>query len=301
MKIYVNRVPQSGPWGGGDKFVSAFYKNIPEDELVPATSQNVAIDAVVLIGLENDGQGISAEQAIMYKMYASERNVKLVLRVNENDARKGTTGVDKKWIEYSAHVDSTVFVSEWLRDYFVNEREWKNDNCTVIKNGVDHEIFKPGTKLDNGKLNIVAHHWSDNYMKGFDIYDELDKFVGKNPDKYSFTYIGRDRGTFKNTNVIKPLFGKKMGEELGKYDVYVSASRFDPGPNHILEAVACGLPTFVHEDGGGAVEFAGPDASYDSWESLCGRLVNRDFPKNPPQITDWETCIKQYADFVRAP
>jgi hypothetical protein len=32
------------------------------------------------------------------------------------------------------------------------------------------------------------------------------------------------------------MFGKELGDELGKYDVYASASRFDPGPNHIIES-----------------------------------------------------------------
>ena len=301
MKVYINRFPVNGPWGGGNMFVKAFHKLSPDMgvELVQPDTVQGAPDAILLAGLDNDGVGISAEQAIMYKMY--QDRVKLVLRVNENDARKGTSHMDDMLLKLAPHVDGTVFVSEWLRDYFV-ERDWPCQNNTIIVNGVDKDIFKSQPKLNNGKLNIVAHHWSDNYMKGFDVYEQLDEFVGKHPDKFSFTYIGRDRRTFKNTTVVRPLFGKKLGEELGKYDVYVSASRFDPGPNHVLEALACKLPTLVHKDGGGAVEFAGSYAAYDDWNELQDILVKGEFPSQPQGVplSDWPRCVREYIDFLEA-
>jgi glycosyltransferase involved in cell wall biosynthesis len=303
MKVYINRFPINGPWGGGNMFVKAFHKHVPEmgHDLIPPESMSIAPDAVLLAGLDNDGQGgVSAEQAIMYKMY--QDRVKLVLRVNENDARKGTAHVDDYLLKLAPHMDGTVFVSHWLRDYFL-ERGWPDNNHAVIVNGVDREIFKSQPKLNNGKLNIVAHHWSDNPLKGFDIYEQLDEFVGANSDKYAFTYIGRDRRTFKHTNVVRPLFGKKLGEELGKHDVYVSASRFDPGPNHVLEALACDMPTYVHKDGGGCVEFAGYAHAYGTWEELRDILES-----GPPyhanvqsnNLHTWPTCVREYIGFLEA-
>lgn len=298
MKVFINRLPIRGPYGGGNMFVKAFHKLVPDmgHTIVPPETMNVAPNIVMLAGLDNDGQGgISAEQAVMYKMYVP--SAKLVLRVNENDARKGTSSMDDYLLKLSPHMDATVFVSEWLREYFIT-KGWACPLNTVIVNGVDKEIFKSQPKLNNGKLNIVAHHWSDNYMKGFDIYEKLDEFVGQAPDKYQFTYIGRDRGTFKHTNVIRPISGKRLGEELGKHDVYVSASRFDPGPNHVLEAIACGLPTFVHPDGGGCVEFAGQSSVYTSWEQLQSILEVGYVPVyDGISINDWQTCINQYVDF----
>lgn len=313
MKVYINRFPVNGPWGGGNMFVKAFHEHVPAagHEVVPPESMTVAPDVVLVAGLDNDGYGISAEQAIMYKvmMESRGRDVKVVMRVNENDARKGTTNVDDYLLKLAGHMDGTVFVSNWLRDYFM-ERGWPGGNHTVIVNGVDREVFRPQPKLDNGKLNIVAHHWSDNYMKGFDVYEQLDEFVGQHPDKYAFTYIGRHRRTFKHAVTVGPLHGKRLGEELGKHDVYVSASRFDPGPNHILEALACELPTFVIEDGGGCVEFAGLDATYDAWPTLRSyleRLDPRALAALPAEHRlnkfvpgDWQACIREYIDFLEA-
>lgn len=299
MKVYINRQPVNGPWGGGNMFVKAFHKVVPElgHELVESESMTVAPDVVLLAGLDNDGSGVSAEQAIMYKIYREQ--VKVVLRVNENDARKGTTHMDEYLLKLAPHVDATIFVSDWLKEYF-ESKGWPKGNSTVIVNGVDKEVFKPQPKLNNGKLNIVAHHWSDNQMKGFDIYEQIDELVGRHPDKLAFTYIGRDRRTFKHTNVVRPLFGKKLGEELGKHDVYVSASRFDPGPNHILEALACGLPTYVHKDGGGCVEFAGYAHAYGDWEDLKIILESGPHHANIQSggLHTWQTCVREYVDFL---
>lgn len=307
MKVYVNRRPQRGPWGGGNMFVKACHELMPQNtdiEFLLNENGSINPDVILLAGLENDGRDISAEQAIMYKMYVKP-TCQIVLRVNENDARKGTNHMDEMLLKVSEHVDGTVFVSEWLRDYFM-AKGWACQNNTVIYNGVDFDVFKPQPKLNNGKLNIVAHHWSDNRMKGADIYETLDRFVGANSDLFTFTYIGRHKCDFQHTKVIKPLSGKALGDELGKYDVYVSASRFDPGPNHILEALACGLPTYVHIDGGGCVEFAGHDHTYYSWEQLQSLLLenaqqgymqrpNRSF--TPPT---WQKCVQEYNAFLEA-
>ena len=300
MKIYVNRAPVHGPWGGGIHFINAAYRTFPElgHKIEAAGDPSASPDLILLAGVANDGKGISAQQAIMYKsVMSSQRDVKVVIRVNENDARKGTNNVDKELIEISKHVDGTIFVSDWLKDYFLR-RGWACENYRVIKNGVNKETFSPGQKFNNGKINLVTHHWSDNYMKGFDIYDEIDKFVSTpEGEDFTFTYIGRDRGTFKNSKVVKPLHGKELGEELGKYDVYVSASRFDPGPNHVIESIACEIPTYVHSDGGGSVEFAGKDFCYSTWKELKTILLRKKFEKNEQNFDDWKTCMEKCVRF----
>jgi len=300
MKVYLNRAPVSGPWGGGNLFVSAFHKRA--GALCEFVEGSMATpDVVLLAGLENDGYGISIDQAMTYQMYMKP-DCKIVLRVNENDARKGTDNVDKMLLASSQVIDGTVFVSEWLRDYFV-AKGWACQNNTVIYNGVARDIFAPQPKLANGKLNIVAHHWSDNRMKGADIYKEIDRFVGEHPDQFAFTYIGRHKCDFKHTTVVKPLAGKELGKELGKHDMYVSASRFDPGPNHILEALSCNLPTYVHADGGGCCEFAGPSHVYENWDHLK-QILTGDQPILPnltvANLRTWQACVQEYIVFLEA-
>lgn len=254
-------------------------------------------DVIFIAGLGSENGSISVVDAIRYKKSVNGRKVNLVLRVNENDARKGTKGVDEAIRAVSQEMDHVVFVSEWLQNYF-HPMSWRT-KTSHIHNGVDTEVFKTSAKLDNDKVNIVTHHWSDNFLKGFDVYDELDKWIGRNED-FTFTYIGRDRGSFRNTRVIKPLFGKSLGEELGRYDVYVSASRFDPGPNHIIESLSCGIPTYVHEQGGGCVEFAGQDHVYTSLESLLNIMVSKSYVLNESwKPKEWSRCMAEFASLAR--
>ena len=114
-------------------------------------------------------------------------------------------------------------------------------------------------------------------------------------NKITFTYIGRSKANFKNTNLILPTFGKNLGEELSKYDVYISASRYDPGPNHIIESLACEIPTYALDISGGAVEMVGKNHVYSSFEDLCTILKNKKFDKNKGlKPVNWEKCIDLY-------
>lgn len=304
MKLYINRQFRNSPYGGGNQFVLNWFKFFEmqekagnkNHELCMPNDPQASPDVMLIVGLDNDGTGVSVDQALMYKMTLNP-NVKIVVRINENDARKGTSDVDDKLIKLSGMIDGTIFVSKWLHDYFM-KLGWKCRTNTIIHNGVDVEIFKSAAKLNNGKVNILAHHWSNNFLKGFDIYDKLDEFVKYNKE-FTFTYIGRERGTFKNTTVLQPLHGKKLGEELAKYDVYISASRFDPGPNHVLESLSCELPTYVHKDGGGCIEFAGSDHVYKSWDELEALLLSKKFVQNTQfKLPTWNSCMESCVKFL---
>jgi len=289
MKIYINRSFVDGPWGGGNNFVKSFYDFMPRHgwNIIENPYEVIPNKIFLQSPFPDQKDRFSINDAI--KIKSSFPETELIIRVNDCDARKNTDNVDNLWIETSKYIDKTIFVSKWMMDYFLR-KGWHCQNNFVVYNGVDHKNFCKKEKINNGKTNIVTHHWSDNYLKGFDIYEKIDKFVEENKE-YTFTYIGRNRGTFKHTKCIEPLFGKHLGEELSKYDVYVSASRFDPGPNHILESLACDIPTYVFKDGGGCIEFAGNDHVYDSYEELESLLSNKKFTKNNFKTKTWEECI----------
>lgn len=300
MKVFMNRRPIVGPYGGGNLWVSSMHLFAKENGIELQTLETFDDPDVILVGgLDaSDGQP-GLLDCITYKEKL-KNEVKIILRLNENDARKGTSHVDELVKRVSPELDSIVYVSEWLKDHF-EERGVEVKHSAVIKNGVDRETFARQTKISNGKVNIVTHHWSDNYLKGFDIYDELDRFVGSpEGERFTFTYIGRERGTFKNTNVIKPLYGEALGKELGRYDVYVSASRFDPGPNHVAESISCGISTLVHRDGGGSVEFAGHTGVYNDWEDLKRTLLDGTYPdQSNVKLNTWTECIEQFCQHIK--
>jgi len=295
LRICINRKPVEGPWGGGNLFVQAFcefFRSLGHEVLYQLDD---SLDMIFMQDPRYSDLGISINEIIEYK----RRNprTKIIHRVNECDARKGTSDVDNLLRECSKYTDMTIFVSNWMMKYHLS-KGWCCKNYGVVINGVNHEHFRPAEKIENGKINLVTHHWSNNTMKGFDIYNAVDEFVGENDD-YTFTYIGRDQGKFKNTTTISPIFGKELGKTLGKFDVYISGSRFDPGPNHILESLACQIPTYVHHDGGGAVEFAGSDHAFISTSHLSDILQAQKFSVNSMETLGWKECIEQYQKVIQ--
>lgn len=291
MRILINRKPVSGPWGGGNQFVKNFchYFKAQGHEIVH--NFNESIDLVFIQDPRYSDLGISINEILRYK--EMNPGVRIVHRVNECDARKGTRGMDEILKECSKITDDTIFVSNWMKEYH-ESKEWHSKKSHVVYNGVDLEHFKKREKFNNGKINIVTHHWSDNPMKGADVYEFLDDYVGENKN-YTFTYIGRSSSNFKNSNIIEPLSGINLGEELSKYDVYVSGSRKDPGPNHIIESIACQIPTFCHTEGGGALEFCGVANSFHDKESLISLLEKArkgEIFSHDLEVYSWKDCMK---------
>lgn len=296
MKLFINRAVVNGPWGGGNAFVKAMFELAPKLGIYVGSHLNQRYDAALLMDPRPDeNTGIGIDEVMQFKLL--QPKLKIIQRVNECDARKQTTGVDKMLIDCGAKNDHTIFVSDWMRSYF-EKRSWPCASNTVIYNGVDSKIFKPNQKFENGKVNIVTSHWSDNKFKGYDVHQWLDEFVGKHPDDFTYTFIGRHQNVFKNTKHIEPLHGAELGNELGKYDVFVTGTRADPGPNHCLESISCGVPTYAHFEGGGAVEFVDENHVFKSPEELEVVLMTHMFNKNVLIPTSWEACVVAYCNKI---
>jgi len=294
MKILINRKPVDGPWGGGNLFVRAFCEsaNKAGHEVVFRFEDD--LDVIFVQDPRYSDLGISINEIAQYKQ--SNPGVKLIHRVNECDARKNTDDMDSMLRQTSSVTDTTVFVSHWMKDYHL-DKDWLCEDVAVVYNGVDREHFQKRDKIQNGKINIVAHHWSDNRMKGADVYEFLDALVAED-ERFTFTYIGRTSSDLKHSNVMDPLSGLDLGKELSRYDVYVSGSRFDPGPNHILESLACEIPTIVHVDGGGAVEFAGCNFSFQNSEELIKLLASKPDISNVVMPSSWEESVGRYLALI---
>ena len=105
---------------------------------------------------------------------------------------------------------------------------------------------------------MVTHHWSDNWMKGFKTYKNIDKLLSEKfwNSKLIFTYIGNypKNINFQNTKLIEPLSEKALAEELKKHDIYITASLNEPSGNHHIEAAQCGLP-ILYVNSGGITEY----------------------------------------------
>jgi glycosyltransferase involved in cell wall biosynthesis len=219
------------------------------------------LDAIVLVDPRVGGNvGFGADEIAAYR--ARNTGVRCLHRVNECDLRKETSFMDDLLATTNEVADHTVFISEWLRDYHAERWFDRSRPHSVIHNGADPSIFHPVGSAEltpGGSMRIVTHHWSDNRLKGFDVYQEVDRLIAAGDvEGAELWVIGRWPAAceWQAARTFAPVAGSGLGELLRQGHVYLTASRWEPGGMHHVEGAQCGLPLLYHEDGGGIVELA---------------------------------------------
>jgi len=262
MKISIGSKIFEGPWGGGNLFVKNFSEYLTKQGVtVVHDLYDQDIDVIILMDPRKSSYSstFTHKDIVNYKKYVNNK-VFVIHRFNECDERKGTSGLNKFLIQANKVSDKNIYVSNWLKEVFYKEGiERKNDE--VIMTGANTKIFNNKNFIPwdgSSKLKIVTHHWGTNINKGFEVYKQLDNYLGvkENHDKYEFTYIGKLPEDFSltNSNHINPLSGLDLAKELKKSHLYVTASRNEPSGNHHIEAAQCGLP-ILYLNSGGIPEF----------------------------------------------
>ena len=259
MKISIGSKIIEGPWGGGNLFainLSNYLLEMNNDVIYDLSEPD--IDLILLTDPRSRSESSSTFNHIdilKYKKYVNP-NVSVVQRINECDERKNTSNINDFYLEASQVADHVVFVSKWLQEIYINKGMDKN-KTSVILAGANPKIFTFSMNEfveEKTKLKIVTHHWSSHFNKGFKIYKLIDELIETErfKDKIEFTYVGnyQEEYNFKNTKLVKPLFGIELANELKKHDVYVTGSLNEPSGNHHIEASQSGLPVMYIKSGG---------------------------------------------------
>jgi len=284
MKISFGSKIIEGPWGGGNLFL------INLKEYLEANGHTIVFDLkdkdidIILFTDPRKGRGSTStfgEKEI--KKYISKINKKtrVVQRINECDERKNTKGVNKLYLSSTEIADSVVFVSNWLQDIYL-QLGLDENKSTVIMSGSNELIFNSYGRTEkpvNKKFKLLTHHWSSNYLKGFELYSLIDQLLETNKwrNKIEFTYLGNvdKEFTFKNTKIMAPLSGFELANEIKEHDIYVTGSLNEPSGNHHIEAALCGLPV-LYINSGGIPEYAknyGVEVTLKNFEERLEYLI----------------------------
>jgi glycosyltransferase involved in cell wall biosynthesis len=262
MKISIGTNIKEGPWGGGNLFAINLTQYLEKKgHAVINHLDHEDIDLILLTEPRKTSESSAFTHMDIFKYQKLvNRNVLVVHRVNECDERKKTNFVNKYLIEANRVADSTVFVSTWLKNLFINQG-LKNDNLQVILSGANAELFNDENTdvwTTEKPLKIVTHHWGANWNKGFTIYKKLDELLAKSEykEKLEFTYIGNlpPKFKFQNSSVVKPLSGRALANEVKNHHAYLTGSLNEPSGNHHIEGAQCGLP-ILYIDSGGIPEY----------------------------------------------
>jgi hypothetical protein len=274
MRVYVNRKPVDGPWGGGAKVLRACI-----DALRVAGHEVVhAIDPTVdVIYCVDPRQGSDPDQ-LGYAAIKSYLTQRIALSMNDRRARLpnivqrvGDLGTHDKpdltqlVLASVMQSDTVIFPSVWAHDFIIHVLEMLDVRPTkqwhVIPNAAVKQFFAQRCVRSGlpEKLSFVTHHWSNNPNKGFGFYAQLREWCRHNGHR--FTYIGRAPDGFE---AVSPMGVSELSHELPHHNVYVTASREEAGANHVLEGLAAGLPVIYSQDGGSIPEYcSGMGVSFD--------------------------------------
>lgn len=267
MRVYLNRKPRSGPWGGGIKTVNKLVEDLKKRGHDVVFNLQDDIDVIFCIDPRPNDIGEWYQNFMNYKAYSPKS--KIIQRVGDlgTHSKPQLTNLVKQTLNIS---DYFIFPSEWARDWI----GFKGENCRVIHNApMDIFHMHKNAKLETQETpKLVTHHWSTNPKKGFHVYKQLDEHAQKTGE-FEFTYIGRLPEGIELTNYIPPQGAQLVARELKKHDVYVTASVEEAGANHVLEALAAGLPVVYHKDGGSINNYCHKyGEEYSSFEELLGNL-----------------------------
>jgi len=256
MKISLNCAIVDGPWGGGNRFLRSLVKAVEDNgNKVVFNLEDDDIDIIMLVDprVNNPEQTYRVYDILKYIIFRNRRTI-VVHRINECDERKNTISINFRLKIANYCADHTVFVGSWMRNLNVWQ---KGARSSVILNGADSNYFFPMKNRQpfqyERALSLVTHHWGGNWMKGFDIYEKLDRMLERSPwrESIKFTYIGNlpSNFKFKNVNYLNPLHDENLANELRRHDAYITASINEPGGNHQNEGALCGLPILFRQSG----------------------------------------------------
>lgn len=312
MKVSIGMTVKNGPWGGGNQFSKSLVKYLESKGVeVFLNLEQSDLDIILLMDPRLNSRSASYQDREIFD-YLTKVNKKAIVvhRINECDERKGTRGVNQRLLHANLCADHTVFVASWLRNLFL-DMQLPCQQTSVILNGSERTIFNPKGYQpwqQSTPLKFLTHHWGGHWMKGFDIYQRLDKLLEIQPFTHSidFTYIGNlpKDFQFKKATHINPYSGKELANLIRQHHVYITASRNEPGSNHQNEGANCGLPLLYRESGclpeycqGFGIPFNENNFEekvqemIDSYETWVGKMV--DYPHRADK-----TCQEYYDLFI---
>jgi hypothetical protein len=290
MRIAINSNKISGPYGGGNQFgmnIEEYLRSKGHEVFRDLVSN---LDLILIVSSKPNNQTTSFTPSEAGKYLVKHPNTLLVHRINTCDEQRAAdNGINRTVLEVNRIASHTVFVSTFMRDLYAKHGFDLARPHSIILTGADSNVFNSAGRalpVAGEKLKVVTHHWSKNYLKGLDIYERLDYLLDQEPyrSQLEFTFIGSlpTGFAFHNAHYIPATSGKELAALLRSKHFYVTGARYEPGGNHYIEAMRCGLPVLYLESGSSAeycASYGGIGFNPGNFEEklleMCDRLTEQ--------------------------
>jgi glycosyltransferase involved in cell wall biosynthesis len=290
--FYFNRLPVTGPWGGGNKTLAALVTRLTALGHIVTDRPRMDVSVIFCFDPRPSSSGMSHSQLIEYSRVLG--GVPIIQRVGD----VGTHGKPEltQLVRSTAQRSNLViFTSHWARDLV-----GLKGGCRIIPNGALPTFYqhRRDDRPPASRPRIVTHHWSNNPLKGIDLYERLYREIQSSNLEFEFTYIGRSSPTLLPCTLL-PMNEEELALELPRHDIYLSASQLEAGANHIVEAMACGLPVVYHRDGGSIPEYCGGrGVQFRDFEEMVSSLrrVAVDHRANWEQVQSYTRSMEEVVD-----
>ena len=289
MKIFLNRKPVSGPWGGGNKTLQCLSDTLANASEITYNLED-DVDIIYCQDPKPDASGLWFQDLLNHRL---KFNSKIVQRVGDIGTHRDESVT--RLVYESTHLsDFVIFPSLWAKQALGYQKK----NYCIIPNAPLGEFYtnRKDSRIDSEVVRIITHHWSNNPMKGFDIYEQLGKWA-LNKKEVEFCYIGRysEHHSKEGVNIVSPKDIKQLSQIIPKFDIYLTASKLEAGANHVLEGLACGLPVIYRVGGGSIEEYCSSyGLEYSTFDELlsCIKNMSINYPVYKSQVLGYNNEIK---------
>jgi len=174
--------------------------------------------------------------------------------------------------EAAAQADGLITVCQALKDRLI-ELGTAPERVTVLRNGVDLELFKP---IDRDKARATlglarrtlgsvgwlierkGHHHAISALAALPDTDLL--IVGEGPERTALEQLAAKKGVSERVRFLGRIEQKQLPEFYSAMDALVLASAREGWANVLLEAMACGTPVVASAVWGTPEVVAAPEA-----------------------------------------
>ena len=120
MKVFLDRPPRSGPWGGGNRFSNALCQRLKKENIDVVFDLQEDLDLIFCMDPRPSPAGLWYQDYLNFKM---ANNTPILQRVGDagTHGKPELTSLVKQSTSYS---DFIVFPSKWAKDYIEYEKEF---------------------------------------------------------------------------------------------------------------------------------------------------------------------------------